>query len=74
MVDSENQKRVRVTALKISFLMPHQDVMPDLKELATELDPHKLEINRESPEYLLGAYEALNNLIMGLERKGPQFK
>ena len=77
MAASNNLKKVNVTALKISFLMPHQDVLPDLKELATELypigsDPDK--INRDSPEYLLGAFEALAALIYDLEHKGPSHK
>jgi hypothetical protein len=67
-----NLKKLRVTARRISFLMPHQNVLPDLKELATELcpldaDPEK--IDRNSEAYLLGAFEALAALISCLEEK-----
>lgn len=77
MVASNNLKKVNITALKIAFLMPHQNVLPDLKELATELCPAVEDvdkINRDSPEYLLGAFEALAALIYDLEHKGPQHK
>lgn len=70
---SSNLKTLRVIAKRISFLMPHQVVLPDLQELAATLDPkelnHESTINREFPEYLLGAYEALAALISYLEEK-----
>ena len=65
-----NQKKVSITVLNISFLMAHQRILPDLKELASELSPTEDGINRESPEYLLGAFEALMALISALENKG----
>jgi hypothetical protein len=73
----DNLKKVRIMARRISFLMPHQIVLSDLKELATKLicdgvDPDI--VNRESPEYLLGAFEALTHLISALEEKGPPSK
>jgi hypothetical protein len=72
-MDSTNSRKVSIAAMKISFLMEHQSILPDLRELAAELypvgvDPEK--INKESPEYLLGAYEALAALITALEQKG----
>ena len=71
---SENLKQVRLVARKLSFLMEHQDINPDLKLIAQELSPPGLmpgkDIDRESEEYLLGAYEALIALIMDLEEKG----
>ena len=73
----DNRKKVRVMARKISFLMPHQIVLTDLKELATQLyplgaDPEKLNFNSE--EYMMGAYEALVGLIDFLREKGPPIK
>jgi hypothetical protein len=73
MADSKGFQKVQVVALKISFLMPHQKVLSDLKELATQLYPEGTDekvIDRSSPEYLLGAYEALTALITDLEKKG----
>ena len=69
----DNLKKVHVIARKISFLMAHQNILPDLKELAAQLSPAQppgVAINRESSEYLLGAYEALTSLIIALEEKG----
>jgi hypothetical protein len=68
-----NSDKVKLVSHKISFLMPHQDVLPDLKQLAEELY-RESEVNRESPEYLMGAHDALMCLINSLEKKGPQRK
>ena len=68
-----NKDRVHEAAYQVSFLMEHQDILPDLKEIAAHLRPVRADnnaINRESPEYLLGAFEALNELISALEGKG----
>jgi hypothetical protein len=68
---ADNLKKVHIVARKISFLMAHQNILPDLKELAAELSPGVEEsINRQSAEYLWGAYEALTSLITALEEKG----
>jgi hypothetical protein len=72
-----NLKKIKVTCRKISFLMRHQDILPDLKEIAMQLyplgaDPDK--IDYDSPEYLMGANTALLALIQCLEEKGPQNK
>lgn len=67
--------KVEIVALKIAFLMPHQCVLSDLRELAIELYPKDVDessVNRGSPEYLLGAYEALVALIADLENKGSE--
>jgi len=72
-MDSDSLQKVKVAARKISFLMPHQRVLSDLKELAAELYPQGVDnsnVNRECPEYLLGAFEALNFLLSDLEGKG----
>ena len=69
----DNKTKVNCVALKISFLMQHQNILPDLKDIAMEtyplnIDPDK--INYESPEYLMGACDALLKLISCLEQKG----
>jgi hypothetical protein len=71
--DSENLQKIKVLARKVSFLMQHQHILPDLQHMLDEIYPLGIDTNkidRESPEYLLGAYEALANLIMDLEEKG----
>lgn len=70
MDSSDNLKKVRVLARHISMLMEHQEISPDIKDIITELRPEAPSINRNSPEYLLGAYEALIHLIEDLEQKG----
>jgi hypothetical protein len=69
-MDDDNLKRVKLIVYEISFLMEHQRILPDLKKMATELCPLNTEsIDRNSPQYLLGAYEALIALISDLEGK-----
>lgn len=65
---TDNVKKVRIVARKMSFLMPHQKVLPDLKEV---IDPLHSD---ESSQYLSGAYDALNLLIDFLAEKGPPIK
>lgn len=75
--EAGNIKKVKVVCRKISFLMHHQEILPDLKEIATQLYPLHAdpeEIDRNSDAYLLGAYEALVRLISCLEEKGPCIK
>jgi hypothetical protein len=77
MTDNPNSKKIKIAARKISFLMPHQEVLPDLKIIATQLyplgaDPDK--IDRNAKEYLMGAYEALVALVDYLTEKNPQTK
>lgn len=63
--------KVNVIAFRVSFLMEHQSIVPDLQAVISELKPdNDSSINRESPEYLMGAYEALTALVASLERKG----
>lgn len=74
MSDHPNYKKIKITARKISFLMHHQEILPDLKQIAMQLyplgtDPEK--INYDSPEFLMGANTALMALISCLEEKGP---
>lgn len=66
--------KLKVIIRRMTFLMPHQEVLPDLKELATEIYPLGADpdaIDRNSPEYLMGAYEALATLADMLAEKGP---
>lgn len=72
-MEISNARKVSITAMQLSFLMEHQEILPDLKEVAQALYPEGTDpdtINRESPEYLMGAYEALAALITALEQKG----
>jgi len=62
---------VKKVALKMSFLMKHQEILPDLKELISDLDPAKYPDNPiDSVDYLQGAHDALLSLINALEQKG----
>ena len=72
-----NKEKVQYIAKRVSFLMEHQEVLPDLKELAADLYPYEAfgllsPDDRESPVYLMGAYDALMALIKALEEKGSQ--
>lgn len=72
-MDISNSRKVSITAMKLSFLMEHQEILPDLKEITLELLPQDInivDINRDSPEYLVGAYEILVALFTALEQKG----
>jgi len=73
----DNKTKVKVAACRIAFLMPHQDINPDLILEALNLHPIGVDldkINKDSPEYLLGAMDALTSLINMLEGKGPQIR
>lgn len=61
----ETSTKLKVTCLRIAMLMEHQQVLPDLKELALQLYPSETD-----QEYLQGAQDALNYLISFLEQKG----
>jgi len=71
-----NEKKVKVTAFRMSFLMEHQRIMPELFDLAEHLHPEigSDQINTESPEYLKGAFDALTTLIAALQQKGIAVK
>ena len=62
-MESTPQQKVRQICAQISFLMEHQEILPDLKELVAKLP-------LEDSEYLKGAQDALNYLIGFLEQKG----
>lgn len=65
-----NQKKIKATAFRIAFLMPHQKVDPDLLTEVKELVAEG-QVNKDSPEYLAGAHDALEMLINFLAQKGP---
>lgn len=62
-MDTDSQKKVRTTCAHISLLMEHQEILPDLKEIAEGL-------KSDSDEYLKGAHDALGYLIEFLAQKG----
>ena len=67
-----NIKKIKLVTRKISFLMEHQVILPDLKEIILEALPNQIdkEINYDSPEFLMGAQSALLALLSSLEQKG----
>ncbi len=62
-MESDYQKKVRHICARVAFLMEHQEILPDLKEIVSEL-------NTQESEYLKGAEDALTYLISFLEQKG----
>lgn len=71
----DNEKKIRKAVFRIAFLMPHQEVNPDLELEALGLTPVENGINldtidKNSPEYIMGARDALLSLIHMLEGKG----
>jgi hypothetical protein len=67
---TDNARKVNLIAHRISFLMEHQTILPDLKDLVEELYPDVHDGDREHPSYMLGAYDALNGLLTALQEKG----
>lgn len=67
-----NEKKVKQAAFRVAFLMPHQFVGSIIELEASALTPvnEEPEINKESPEYLAGANDALKYLIQFLKEKG----
>lgn len=69
----DNEKKVKLTAFRISFLMEHQRIIPETLELAEQLYPEGVgsdQINHNSPEYLKGAFDAMTALLAALQTKG----
>jgi len=62
---SDNSLKVKMVAYRVAFLMEHQQIISNLKEILNDMIG-------EGPdsEYLLGAFDALNTLISALEEKG----
>jgi hypothetical protein len=61
-MNDEIQKKVQLVAKQISFLMHHQEILPDLKELISTIPT--------DTEYGQGAYDGLMTLIDSLDKKG----
>ena len=61
-MNDEIQKKVQLVAKQISFLMHHQEILPDLKELISTIPI--------DTEYGLGARDGLLALIESLDQKG----
>ncbi len=70
----DNFIKLRATAKMMAFLMPHQEVLPDLKEVIQQLRPadgeYTSSIDHNTDVYLMGAYDALSELIDFLKTKG----
>lgn len=65
-MELDPQKKVRQVCAQIAFLMEHQEILPDLKELASKLSAE------DSNDYLKGAQDALTYLVGFLEQKGSR--
>ncbi len=59
---SDIKKKVELVAKQVSFLMHHQEILPDLKEIISTIPT--------DTEYGQGAQNALLTLISSLEQKG----
>jgi len=70
-MESDYQKKVRQVCAQVAFLMEHQDILPDLKEIVSGLNPQG-NSSADSGEYLKGAQDALTYLIGFLEQKGSR--
>ena len=68
----DNYQKLKTACLRISLLMEHQHIVPDLMEFANELYGADMQPPQDCshPEYLRGASEALCLLITFLEQKG----
>jgi hypothetical protein len=62
----ETLDKIRLVVRKMAFLMPHQAVLPDVREALKELESW----DKNNPDYVLGAYHALSFLLDDLEGKG----
>lgn len=68
-----NEKKVKQAAFRVAFLMPHQKIGSIIEAEASIVPPidEQADINKDSPEYLAGAHDALRYLIQFLKQKGP---
>lgn len=73
----DNAKLVKIAAMRVAFLMEHQEItdMVELEAMALlpVVDDEKNPpppVNKESPEYLAGASDALMSLVACLKQKG----
>lgn len=75
----DNIKRVKVAAMRVAFLMEHQEITDMVELEAMSLQPvvsgddvSPPAINTESDDYLAGASDALISLITFLKQKGQK--
>lgn len=66
-MSNEHEKKVKLLAFKMSFLMEHQRILPELLDLAESL---KDEESFYSDPYLQGAFDALTTMVVALKQKG----
>lgn len=66
-MSNDNEKKVKLLAFKMSFIMEHQMVLPELLDLAESL---KDDQEFYSDPYLKGAFDALTTLVVALRQKG----
>lgn len=69
-----NEQKVKQAAFRVAFLMPHQKIgkIIELEGSAlAEVNPCvEVTLNKESPEYLAGAHDAIQYLLQFLKQKG----
>lgn len=68
-MESDYQKKIRHICARVAFLMEHQEILPDLKEIVSEINPNGNSF-ADSGEYLKGAHDALTYLLEFLSQKG----
>lgn len=75
----DNVKRVKMAAMRVAFLMEHQEITDMVEMEAMTLlpvvDKGQVEpptINTESADYLAGASDALISLVACLKQKGAR--
>lgn len=61
-MDDDNKKQVEMVARQVSFLMQHQMILPELREIIADMPT--------DTEYGQGARDALLALISSLHEKG----
>lgn len=73
----DNTKRVKMAAMRVAFLMEHQEITEAVEMEALALLPvvdkdhaEPPAINTESNDYLAGASDALISLVAFLKQKG----
>jgi len=68
----DNEKKVKMVAMRVAFLMEHQQITDaaELESMALMPVNEEPEVNKESLEYLAGASDALISLLAFLKQKG----
>lgn len=75
-MDAVSQAKIKQVCMRIAFLMEHQEILPDIKEICDEIAPTEEYVQEAkevfTEEYLRGAHDALRYLIGFLEQKGKR--